>query len=61
VFDVYRAAWSAGYPAELHAIEAQGKRSYDVRIGNLNSEADANALAARLTGQYGITKPSVLR
>jgi hypothetical protein len=61
VFDVYRAAWSAGYPAELHAIEARGKRSYDVRIANLASEADANALAARLSGQYGITKPRVLR
>jgi hypothetical protein len=61
VLEVYRAVWGAGYPAELRAIEAQGKRSYEVRIASLVSEADANALGARLTGHYGVTKPRVLR
>jgi hypothetical protein len=61
VFEVYRGVWGAGYPAELQAIEAQGKRSYEVRMTSLASEADANALAARLTGQYGVTKPRALR
>jgi hypothetical protein len=60
-FEVYRTVWSAGYPAELQAIEAREKRSYEVRITNLASEVDANALAARLTGQHGVTKPRVLR
>ena len=61
MFEVYRAVWAAGYPAELQAIEAREKRSYEVRIANLASEVDANALAARLTGQHGVTKPRVMR
>ena len=46
---------AAGYAAES---KAQGKR-YVVRIAQLPSQAEAEALAAKLRGQHGVTEPKV--
>ena len=47
---------AAGYAAESRA---QGKRAYVVRIAQLPSKAEAEALAARLRGQHGVGDPKV--
>lgn len=47
---------AAGYAAETRA---QGKRAYFVRIAQLPSKAEAEALAAKLRGQHGVTDPKV--
>jgi len=46
---------AAGYAAES---KRQGKR-YVVRIAQLASQAEADALAAKLRGQHGVTDPKV--
>jgi hypothetical protein len=46
---------AAGYAAEMK----KGKRAYVVRIAQLPSKADAEALAARLRGQHGVGDPKV--
>ena len=47
---------AAGYAAETRA---QGNRAYVVRIAQLPSKAEAEALAARLRGQHGVSDPKV--
>ena len=47
---------AAGYAAETRA---QGKRAYIVRIAQLPSKAEAEALAASLRGQHGVSDPKV--
>jgi sporulation related protein/FecR-like protein len=47
---------AAGYAAETRA---QPKRTYVVRIAQLPSKAEAEALAARLRGQHGVSDPKV--
>ncbi|HEV8094312.1 MAG TPA: SPOR domain-containing protein [Burkholderiales bacterium] len=47
---------AAGYAAETRA---QGKRTYAVRIAQLPSKAEADALAAKLRGQHGVSDPKV--
>ena len=47
---------AAGYAAET---KVQGKRGYVVRIAQLPSKAEAEALAARLRGQHGVSDPKV--
>ena len=47
---------AAGYAAETRA---QGKRAYVVRIAQLPSKAEADALAAKLRGQHGVGDPKV--
>jgi len=47
---------AAGYAAETRA---QGNRAYVVRIAQLPSQAEAEALAARLRGQHGVSDPKV--
>jgi hypothetical protein len=59
VLRVYQDVRAAGYAAELDARRVQGRRGYDVRIAQLPSRAEADALAARLTGRYGIGAPRV--
>jgi hypothetical protein len=59
VLGVYQAVRTAGYAAELQPRRVEGRRAYDVRIANLPSQAEADALAARLTGQYGVASPRV--
>lgn len=47
---------AAGYAAETRS---QAKRAYVVRIAQLPSKAEAEALAARLRGQHGMGDPKV--
>jgi hypothetical protein len=59
VLAVYQAVRAAGYAAELDARRAQGRRAYDVRIAQLPSKEEAEALAAALGGKFGVTAPRV--
>jgi hypothetical protein len=61
VLAVYEQIRRAGYPAELGAWWRRNERHYDVRIANLPSRAEAQALAERLTGQHGIVSPRIVR
>jgi hypothetical protein len=61
VLAVYEQVRRAGYPAELGAWWRRNERHYDVRIANLPSRAEAQALAERLTGQHGIVSPRIVR
>ena len=58
---VYDRVRAAGYPAEIHAAKDGDKRSYIVRISNLPSKAEAEALAATLRGKEGVAEPRVSR
>jgi hypothetical protein len=51
---------AAGYGAELLPAMAGEKRIYVVRIRNLPSKAEAQALAEQLKGKYGVDKPKVV-
>jgi hypothetical protein len=61
VLRVYEAVRAAGYAAEVEPRKAQGRRVYDVRIAQLPSKAEADALAAALAGNYGVSAPRVTR
>jgi len=56
---VYDELRSAGYPAEIFPTMDGGRRAYVVRIRSLPSKAEAQALAERLRGRFGIDNPSV--
>ena len=56
VYDQLRAA---GFAAEIHPAKAGDRRVYVVRIGQLPSRAEAEALAARLRGRHGVAEPEV--
>jgi hypothetical protein len=47
----------SGYAAEIRPVRAGAALVYRVRIANLPSRADAEALAARLRGQPGVSDP----
>jgi hypothetical protein len=49
----------AGYPAEIGPAMDGDKMVYHVRIRQLPSRADANAVASQLRGKFGITDPKV--
>ena len=51
----------SGYPAGVYPDKDRDTRSYRVRIHNLGSRAQAQALAARLQDFPGVSKPTVLR
>lgn len=51
----------AGYPAVMTPLRAPDKTTYVVRIRQLASRDEANALAERLRGKYGVTEPKVAR
>jgi hypothetical protein len=51
----------AGYPAGVYPDKDRDTRLYRVRIHNLASKAQAQALVARLREQPGVAKPSVFR
>jgi hypothetical protein len=59
VLRVYQDVRAAGYAAELDPKRVQGRRAYDVRIAQLPSKAEADALAASLSGRYGVSAPRV--
>ena len=48
-----------GYAAEIRPAKAGGKLVYRVRIANLPSKEEAEALAAKLRGQHGVVDPKV--
>jgi hypothetical protein len=56
---VYDQVRLAGYAAEIRPEKEADKYVYSVRIANLPSNAEAEALAARLKGRYGVAAPSV--
>jgi hypothetical protein len=56
---VYDQVRKAGYPAEIIPLKDGDKRSYQVRIRNLPSKAEASALADQLRGKHGVEKPAV--
>jgi len=49
---------TAGYDARIRRLQ---DRRYQVRITHLSSRSEAEALARKLTGKYGITAPTVGR
>jgi hypothetical protein len=59
VLDVYDQVRAAGYGAEIFPTMAGEKRVYVVRINGLPSKAEAQALADRLKGKYGVAAPKV--
>jgi hypothetical protein len=59
VVRVYQDVRAAGYAAELDPKRVQGRRAYDVRIVQLPSKDEADALAAALTGRFGVSSPRV--
>ncbi len=61
VLRVYQDVRAAGYAAELAPRRVAGRRAYDVRIAQLPSRAEAEALGASLSGRYGVGVPRVTR
>jgi hypothetical protein len=59
VLRVYQDVRAAGFAAEVDPRKVQGRRVYDVRIAQLPSQADAEALAAALAGKHGVISPRV--
>jgi len=50
---------AAGYAAEIRQRMRANKRIYEVRLTQLPSKADAEALAASIRGRMGVTAPKV--
>jgi hypothetical protein len=50
---------AAGYPAQIAQRKVDGKLRYTVRIRQLPSRDEAQALAARLKSQFGVKDPKV--
>jgi len=51
---LYEDIRNAGYPAEIHPLPAGTRHVYHVRVANLASKAEAEALAASLKGSLGV-------
>ena len=60
VLPIYDELQNAGYPAELRPLKEGEKTVYAVRIRQLASRAEAQALAKQLRGKYGISQPKVM-
>jgi len=58
---VYDAVREAGFPAEIRPIDLAGRQVYRVRISNLPSEREAQALAQRVRTIEGVRDPVVTR
>ena len=56
---VYDAVRAAGYAAEIRPHEAAGKHTYAVRLAQLPSKTEAQALADALRGKMGVAEPKV--
>lgn len=56
---LYDALRNEGYAAEIRPAQAGDKLAYRVRIANLPSKAEAEALAAALRGRFGVIEPKV--
>ncbi|MGH8738454.1 MAG: SPOR domain-containing protein [Burkholderiales bacterium] len=57
--DLYARVRAAGYPARIYPGMAGGKRVYRVRLTQLPSREEAEALAGRLRGKLGMAEPKV--
>ena len=58
VYDVVR---GEGYAAQIRPKDQKGKHVYDVRLAQLPSKAEAQALADALRGKMGVAEPKVSR
>ena len=56
---VYDQVRDNGYAAEIRPAKVGDKLVYRVRIANLPSKEEAEALAAKLRGKHGVTDPRV--
>ena len=56
---LYDSVQSAGYPAQIRPVKEGEKIVYYVVIRNLASRAEANAVANKLRGNFGVTEPKV--
>lgn len=56
---IYQELQEAGYPAELRPLKQGDKITYTVRIRQLVSREEAQALAKQLRGKYGIKAPKI--
>ncbi len=59
--EVYDRVREAGYAAEIRPVKEGDKSAYAVRLANLPSRAEAEALAASLKGQLGLDELKVSR
>jgi hypothetical protein len=50
---------NAGYPAEIWPVKDADKITYHVRIRQLPSRAEAQALGAQLRGRFGVNEPRI--
>jgi hypothetical protein len=57
---LYEQVRAAGYAAEIFPVLQAEKRAYIVRIRNLPSRKEAQALAAQLRGKHGVANPKVV-
>jgi len=58
---VYDAVRAGGYAAEIRPADVEGKHVYNVRLSQLPSKAEAQALADALRGKMGVAEPRVTR
>jgi len=56
---LYDRLGEAGYAADIRRGKVGERLVYTVRIANLPSKAEAEALAARLRGRHGVAEPKV--
>ena len=56
---LYDSVGNAGYPVQIRPVKEGDKITYYVVIRNLPSRAEANAVASRLRGNFGIAEPKV--
>ena len=59
--EIYDRVREAGYPAEIRPVGGGEKTAYALRLANLHSRAEAEALAAGLKGTLGLGELKVSR
>lgn len=55
---LYDRVRAAGYPAEIRPVRQEAGMNYIVRIRNLASRAEVQALSAHLRGRFGMDSPA---
>jgi len=58
---LYDSVGAAGYPVQIRPVKEGDKITYYVVIRNLPSRAEANAVANKLRGNFGVAEPKVSR
>jgi hypothetical protein len=56
---IYDQLRNAGYAADIRPVKSEAGTTYRVRISNLASKREAEALGGKLKGQMGIAEPKV--